>query len=316
MKKKRFQLTWMELLFVAAVLALSALRCYQYLRIIEPGTGFYLQKDFSVYVLYGILLAFILLFFLVPLWKRGEYYFAGGTDGEKHPLLAVVCFLFAVGLACSAVASIAYVRQIEPAESAMDRLIRSGALPRIFEAVSAVISAVYAILLGKGYLQGDQSGSRYKLLALFPVVWAIARMIFRFTRTISFVNVSDLFLELVMLVFVLLFLMAFVQLNSRVNDAGIAWKLPAYGYTAALLALTCFLPRAVMLILGKGEYLAQQSPLEYCDFAFALFALGILQSHVKVSKEDPAKKVDVSQVQQDKISAEIQEAVAEDFSVE
>ena len=55
------------------------------------------------------------------------------------------------------------------------------------------------------------------------------RLVFRFTRTISYIRVSDLMLEMLMLVFFIMFFMAFAQVNSRVDPNKKEWKIAAYG---------------------------------------------------------------------------------------
>lgn len=70
----------------------------------------------------------------------------------------------------------------------------------------------------------------------------------------------DLFFELLMLVALMLFFMAFAQVVSRVNNKDADWKLIGFGLPAALLCLLCFVPRMAMVILGKGSVLAMLSP--------------------------------------------------------
>ena len=50
-----------------------------------------------------------------------------------------------------------------------------------------------------------------------------------------------------------MFFMAFAQVTAKVGGKGLEWKLFAYGLPAALFCLLCFVPRVVLMILGKSE---------------------------------------------------------------
>jgi hypothetical protein len=153
--------------------------------------------------------------------------------------------------------------------------MKSGALPMLFESVFAVFSGIFFIVLGVAFISGKSNGSEFKLLAIAPLAWSICRIMHRFMRTISFMNVSDLFFELLMIVFLMIFFMAFAQLIARVNHHGADWKLAGFGLPAALLCLLCFVPRAVILFMGEGDLLTTLSPPEYCDLTIALFILAL-----------------------------------------
>jgi len=275
------------LLFCGAILVALPLRCYQFIRIIEPGTGFYNTKGASVWILYILIVALLFVCFALSYLNRKWYFF--NITPERRPALAVFCFLLALSLVWDAVSCWQHVVTSYNVLPAVERVfrdfIKTGIIPKGFEAVTATFSAVYFVLLGSSYQSGRSTGSAYKLLALFPVVWGVSRIIYRFTRTISFLNVSDLLFELLMLVFLLLFLMHFIQLNARVNCEGTDWKLAAYGFFTAFQCLLCFVPRFILFAVGKGNLLAEQSPPEYCDLAMALFILGTLLSRLEIRKE-------------------------------
>jgi hypothetical protein len=278
-------------IFSAGIILILPLRAYQYLKIIEPGTGFYSKTDFSVPLMYALLAVFCLaMFFLAMKNKKSTAY--KNTAG-KIPVLGVISFLVAVTLVADAVIQSGnftelYYGTTQNSEIAMNGvaggLMKSGALPLLFESIFAVLSALFFTVLGINYFTGKSDCSEYKLLAITPLAWAICRILHRFMRTISFIKVSDLFYELFMLVFLMLFFMAFAQLLARINHKGTDWKLFGFGLPAALLCLLCFVPRFAMLVMGKGSLLSDQSPPEYCDFAVALFILAFLMSKVNISK--------------------------------
>jgi len=285
--EKRSPLSLQFAIFCGAILVALPLRCFQFIRIIEPGTGFYDKKDVSVWILYALILGLLFALFGLSYGNRKWYFF--NITPAKRPVLAIFCLLLTLSLVWNAVNCWQHVylayQDLPAVERTFRDFIKTGILPKAFEAVTGTFSAVYFVLLGSSYQSGRSTGSNYKLLALFPVIWGVSRIIYRFTRTISFLNVSDLLFELLMLVFLLVFLMTFIQLNARVNCEGSDWKLPVYGFFTAFMCLLCFVPRFVLWGAGRGELLAEQSPPEYCDLAMALFLLGTLSSRLEIRKD-------------------------------
>jgi len=278
-------------IFSAGIILVLPLRAYQYLKIIEPGTGFYAKTDFSVMLMYLLLALFCVAMFSFAVVKKKSI--AYRNVAGKNPVLGVIALLAAAAFVADAVIqsgnfSNLYYGITQYTEIASNGvaggLMKSGALPLLFESIFAVLSALYFTVLGINYFTGKSDCSEYKLLAITPLAWAICRILHRFMRTISFIKVSDLFYELFMLVFLMLFFMAFAQLMARINHKGTDWKLFAYGLPAALFCLLCFIPRFAMLVMGKGSLLSEQSPPEYCDFAIALFILTFLISKVNIAK--------------------------------
>lgn len=281
--------------FSAAILLVLPLRVYQYLTIIESGTGFYENSDVTVVLMYVLLAVFCAAFILPSYFRRGHIRFR--TSAAKRPVLGVLCLAVAVTLVVDAVVQAGnYTQLLGSAQqgyydvtnngAATDGIMKSGAMPMRLEAIFAVFAAVFFTVFGIGSIRGKTGGSEYRLLAITPLLWAIARILHRFMRTISFTRVSDLLFELLMLVFLMLFFMAFAQLLSRVNCKGVDWKLTAYGLSAALFCLLCFVPRMAMVLMGKGDMLADLSPPEYCDLAIGVFIPALLISRVSTSLRD------------------------------
>lgn len=228
MIKKRLEtgLTLLFGLFSAGIVLVLPVRVYQYLKIIEPVTGFYENKDFSVPLLYALLAFFCGgMLVLSYMRKRAIIY---STTVRKNPVLGILALITAVTLVIDAVlmarnySSLYYGIQTL-AEESSGGIMKSGAMPMLFEAVFAVLAALFFTVLGVSFLTGKSNGSEYKLLAITPLAWSICRILHRFMRTISFIRVSDLFFELLMIVFLMIFFMAFAQLIARVNHKGADW---------------------------------------------------------------------------------------------
>lgn len=279
--------------FIAAVIVSLPLRVYQLMTNIEPITGFWNNRDdITVYILYAMLgIGIVLPVVLSLIYKRG----LGKTveQGQKKILGGIISFILSATLIINAITRYGDFSDIffgfDYSTNMLSYLSKSGGLAMVLEAFFAVVSAIFFIMYGLSHIIG-KSASDYKLLAIMPLFWSVFRILHRFMREISFLNVSELFLELLMIAFLLMFFMAFAQVTARVNGRGVEWKLFAYGLPAALLCLVCFIPRAVVLILGKGEFIAAQSQIEFCDLGVALFIIYVLVDRSKVFRQEIVEK--------------------------
>lgn len=287
---------------VAAAIALP-LRTVQFFTVLEDGTGFYSEMNFGVYLLFSVFAAAVALMLILGLSKRKKLSFAGGEFRSQGcgilsyvaavgaMLDALNSFNLAAGLGIDLGLSTAVFDEITPVQSIILSL----------EGVFAVFSAIFFVVIGSSLLSGKSSEKSCRYLALTPVFWSIARMVFRFTRTISYTRVSDLLFEMIMLIFFIAFFFAFAQVNSKISAKYMEWKVAAYGLCAALTALICFIPRFIVILSGNTEHLYSMSTAEYCDIAAALFALGTVFTRIGEktpeqmaadAAEDEAKKAE------------------------
>lgn len=278
---------------VAAVIALP-LRTIQFFTVLEGKTGFFSSYDLSVYLLYGIIAVSVIAFGILGFSKRKKLSF--NLDVTKRPVAGIISLLTA-----AAVFSDGLIK----AGSVMDdgsSLIEYGRMGAVSfntekllfgaEALFAVVSAIFFLSLGLVYITGKTNGSEHKLICLSPIIWCIIRMAYRFTRTISYQRISDLTFELLMLTFLIIFFMAFAQVNSKISDKNCEWKLAGYGLSAALLALICFVPRFIVTIIGKDFLLYEYSPVEFCDLGTALFICSVVFTRLtdRVEKNNTPKE--------------------------
>ena len=274
---------------VVTVLLLP-LRIYQYFKVLEPDTGFYDHKDFSVYLMY-FLIAFIIVFSIVTAlvsrkgFKRTEISLtpAGG---------AVVYSAAAIGFVVDAVRSVLSFLDIYNSYSSIGGtslwtyVSKNGGSINMLQGVLAIVTAVYLFALAVGSVLKKDVAPSLKSIALCAPLWAVARLLLRFKTTISFTNVSDLFLELLATVFLMMFLLAFVQTQSKVDKGESYWKMFAYGIPAAVFCLACFIPRAVLMIIGRADLLCENYAADICDFTSAILIISTLISRANVSSDN------------------------------
>ena len=262
---------------VAAVITLP-LRTIQFFTVLEGGTGFYSSNDLSVYLLYGLIAASVIVFIALGISKRKKLDF--NRDTVKRPVQGIISLLTAVAVFSDGLAKAGAIMNDGSSLVEYDYTgtVSFNTEKLLFgaEALLAVISAIFFLSLGLVYLTGKTNGSEHRIICLSPVIWCIVRMAYRFTRTISYQRVSDLTFELLMLAFLIMFFMAFAQVNSQISDKNCEWKLAGYGLPAALLALICFIPRFIVTVTGNDFLLYEHSSAEFCDLGAALFICSVV----------------------------------------
>ncbi len=273
------------LIFAAAAIIALPVRTLQYFTVLESKTGFFTENDWSVYLLGIILGAAVISLVVLGFFKRKTLDYS--LETVKRPGQGILGFTAAAGMIMNA-AGIAVELMNSGSFSEEEK---TSVLLLGIQAVFALLSAIYFLALGFSFVGGKSNGSEHRLVSLAPVIWSIFRLVFRFTRTISYIRVSDLMFEMLMLVFFILFFMAFAQVNSRVDGDKKEWKIAAYGLPAALLALVCFVPRFIVMITGNAYLLNEQSPAEYCDIGVALFIISTVLTRVTVKFPDTASEI-------------------------
>ena len=135
---------------------------------------------------------------------------------------------------------------------------------------------MYFSIFAASYLKGKRFYLSERLLALSPVVWVISRVIKRFIEPISFKNVSELLLQLFMLVLMLIFFLSLARIASKVNFDKSMWVLYASGLCSALIAMTTAVSSFIVMIMGKNSLLYSQYSFSYSDILFSIFVVVLL----------------------------------------
>ena len=278
-------------LFVSllALLVAVPLRVYQYFKVLEPETGFYSSNDISVYVMYILLGAAMLLSVLIPLINKKKLITV--TSVKKSPVFLVFSLILAVTIIIDSAGQLMNYFDLYDAASAAGGTVteyvkNQGGTFLLLQAVSGAVAAVYFFVSGLSVSLGNSDGSRLKILGLTPVLWYIFKLLYRFKRTISFTNVSDLMLELFAIVFLMMFFFALAQTVAKIDAQTVFWKIFAYGVPAAMFALMCFLPRFIVMIIGKSELLNTHYGVSYSDLGVAAYIIYNLLSRTKARTAD------------------------------
>ena len=271
----------MTIAFCIVSAVTAVIRMIQMLKFIDVETGFY-NGGSIINILLIIVLAASSIYFAVASFlskETKEFDF----QGIKSTALGVVTAFFAFSLVCDWISSFLnsgrYLLDI-PSLSSAKALMTSGTLPVGMQSFFALLSAIYFIILAIDFFKGTQKASKLKILAIMPVGWAGTRMIHRFIRQISYIEVSDLFLELVMIAFMIMFFMAFAQVNSGVYSDGFTWRLTGFGLPAAVIAFMLSVPRLMLTFVNASAYINSNHTFKLCDLAFVFFAFVLVVSLV------------------------------------
>lgn len=270
---KAFIIPW----FVAVII-LVPVRFYQLLTIVDGEVGFYKNTDFTVYLMYALVAIFVIGFIAMAFLSKKAA--QPNVDIKDNRVLGFFSIVTAILLLYNLLVQAAGFMKIVVQYSQMylvnnyslgQYLLKFGGVSRAFEVIFLLLSAIYFILFGVSCLGGKINVSNLRLLALSPLLWSIFRMLTKLVRAISYIRISDLFYEIIMVLFTMLFFMAFAQVTANVNPKGIEWKVTGYGLVAALMALVCNLPRLFMVLIGKADMLCPDAPVELWDIALAVF---------------------------------------------
>ncbi len=282
---KKISLKDLPAVFFITVLISVALRTMQMFNSIDHTTGFYTGSTISLIAFY-LIIAVACVCFSVSSFLSSESKKIG-IQLKKNPALIAVTVIFSVTFLYDSLSSFYFsVMSVgtESAGTAFQSMMLSGTIPTFFQSVFALLSAVYFVFLAKSFIKGDTKVSKHKILAIAPVGWAGFRLIHRFVEQISYVKVSELFLELVLLALMIMFFMAFAQVASGVYSNVSRWRVVGFGLSSALVALTVNCPRLIYGFAKGADALNDKYPFTVTDFIFAIFALVLVKAIISEIK--------------------------------
>lgn len=267
--------------FIIAAIGGSIVRCMQLTTYIDPETGFFISDGDIINVLFYAILAVCALFFCARSFLSADAKkITIGND--THKTAAVGTRLFAVALLFDAFNSFFNgIYDVSSSAVGYTDAMKSGVIPLVLQSIFALLSAIYFFILASDFSKGTAKAYKRKILATAPVCWAGARLIFRFLRQISFIQVSDLLLELVMIAFMVMFFMALAQVASGVYVDNFKWRIPAFGLSAALVGAVLNVPRLIFTFVNS-ELINSEHPFCLADLVFVIFIVTLM---VKI-KED------------------------------
>ncbi|NLA77559.1 MAG: hypothetical protein GX851_07025, partial [Clostridiales bacterium] len=273
-KIEAVKLKYLLYAFAGGLVVILPLRVYQMLTVVEAETGFYSEKNASVYIMY-IILAVLCAVFMIGAFISREVPSPKLINGKNVVLGAVSCLLAGTLMYDAITVTSEIVKTVLDMSSfSFSGLINAdnGEMTLILQVIFAFFAAIYFVFCGMAEITGKMKLIQgYKVLALAPLGWAMCRIVHRFMRAISYMNVSELLFEILMLVFLMLFFINLARISSQVSESGSMWGIFGYGLCAAMFSSLVSVPRLILTVLGKSDELVAQSPLEFADLAVSVF---------------------------------------------
>lgn len=271
----KISLKILPVIFALSFVAATIVRAVQYFGFIDHVTGFSTGSALIPTVFY-IIIAVAFLCFIVISYLSKESSVIEIAD-KKNNLAAVGSAFFAITLLYDFFASFVNgVESFNAYSSEFKEMMVSGSLPSLLQSLFALLSAVFVLILAIDFGKGTSKASKRKILCLAPLGWVSFRLIHGFIRQISFIKVTDLFMELIMLSVMILFFLAFAQVNSSVYSDGFRWRIPAFGFCTALVSGSLSTARLIYAVANGAGSLNAEHPFNICDFAFAFFAISVI----------------------------------------
>ncbi len=268
--------------------ALLPLRVVHVTTLIDPTTGFFDKTNFTVPLFYAIgAVVAVVLFALSYLNSKAT---RTRDCVAKSKSLGIVSVLTALSIAYSSVIGFSEFIQLNAAYSDAQAvsytsyLTQSGAAALAVEGIMGLLSVTFFCLYAVSCFKKNFSLSSFALLSVTPTLWAISRIVFRFLEKISFVNVSDLLLELITLAFMIMFTLTFAQIVTGSTPEVCAWRLFGCGLPTAVAAFVTNMPRLFLVVTGKSELITEGYAVELCDIALAVF-IPIFLYHTATAKK-------------------------------
>lgn len=278
-----------------ASLLLVVLRCLQLTKYIDSETGFYIGGGAVNFLFYAVTVA-VCLFFVAVSFLSSE----GArleTAALKDKGASIAATAFGVSLVYDSLSSLidSFMLLDEMSVGAFNQgaelfksMMATGVLPYALESIFALLSAVYIFILAKSFSKGSLAAHKNKFMALAPVAWVAFKLITRFVKQISYIKVSDLFLELIMLAFMILFFVALSQVTSGVYSDDSRWRITGLGLSGALLSFAVNVPRFILGIFAN-DFVNKEYPFNLADCAFAVFAVFVALATVKNAQNNEIK---------------------------
>lgn len=289
LKIKNLSPTPLLILLAVFVFLAVPLRVFQLGNCIDPLTGFWSVRDFTVLTVYILGIVFFLVSFFLSFFS--EIMSKPVFNPTKDIPLGVAGVLFVFGLLVSSITSITALidalstGKISDTGNLYTYLITSGILMLGLECIFGILSAIYFCFVSISSFTGNDKYSQNRILALFPSLWAMTRIIYHFIDPVNFKNVSQLFLQLIMLSFACIFFLSFARIASNVNGERSMWLFWFSGTCAAFFGFVTGLAPLIMIIVGKGSVLPSAYPFNLSDLTLSIFITAFLFTVTPLTSE-------------------------------
>ena len=252
---------------------LLVLRIWQLTSNTNMETGFFLERNFFVYLFFVVAvagsLATLVLSFLCGKMPSNE------MSEIKRPLSGIASLAMAAGFGYETMQLFSSL-QSEAIEglSLYESCSANGTILPFLEVIFGAVPALCLVLYTAACFVGKYTWLKFPaVLLLAGPLWGFCRVVSYFTITTSYLVNAELFCELYAAVFMMLFLFYFARLVTGTSAEPIAWLTVGMGLVAAMMCLLASVPRMVCALLGAGvvqDYTVDGIYLAGCFFCIVI----------------------------------------------
>lgn len=274
---------YLYITFAVSLLICTALRFYHSVKLIDPETGFYTNSDFTVALLYILLVAAGLFMTVGAFLSANNGTLVPEKTLAKNKHLGVISTILGLSFLTEVLQSVLsafYASRnatIYTDISYFTQYMKNGYLPNLLVALFALLTSFYFIKFATSCL-GKCTIASSRVFALVPVVWALIKLVSFFVKQISFVRVSDLFFEIAAIIFTAVFLLSLAQCVSGIYADVAQWRITGVGLTAALLLIMLNFPKFCLTMFGGDSHIVTDYPVNYAELVMGIFILGVVFS--------------------------------------
>ncbi len=295
--KRNSELTIQKIIRIAAPLfaVLLCLRTVHTFILTDYETGFFKSGGFFSVSLYFILAVFIA-------GVMALCYISGSLPSADKPVKPKIFniaagFFFAISMAIDGIDGIkAMLGAAADGFAAMKEA--AGGNIGFFASIFAALGAVAILLHTVSQIKSDDLTGKFSILLLAPVVWAFLRTLGFFSITVSYIKVSQLFLSIFSVAFLMVFLFENARMSTGIGRKNSVWFFYASGIITAVFCLITGLPSLVQAIF------APENQISYCPFELytlggGIYALSsiVMRMNVKEeNKEEIAEEIQINDV--------------------
>ena len=258
----------LQILFIVFTAVGVLVRTYQRFTQIESDTGFYKGVNFANTFIMVFMISVPLIFIVLSFLSAETKALSVKNNNSR--------VLFAVSLASAGGFAYDAIKSATEATALNSSYLGSGFNEIPFlraRVIFAALSAVYMVFIA---LSVKGKPKKLFLLPLMPALWSASRLFPLFAHEISYIQVSDLFSEIFMLVFASLFFFYLASAVSGIGFAGYSNKLVAYGLSVAFLSAVINIPKLAATVVDAEKYIVSEYPLSAADFMVFLFAVTLV----------------------------------------
>lgn len=148
--------------------------------------------------------------------------------------------------------------------------------PLLIQGALALFAAFYIALYSLSNVIENFNFSSFSLFGVLPSLWCAYRLIRTFFVEVNLFNTSQRFIEMMMLVFAMMFFHNFAKYNAGYRNGVRYSSLMVFGWTAAFLSFAVSVAPICLIITGNAQRLPFMETSAFVDFFMGTFILTVL----------------------------------------